>query len=54
MDFINKLKGVNVKDVDAQVFIKAFAQHLKQTGKFKSPEVNLNTHSSHSYFITTI
>ncbi len=36
---INILKGINVKDVPADYFIKEFAGNLKQGGKFKVPEV---------------
>ena len=35
---INSTKGVTVKDVPAEEFIKSFAAFLKKTGKFKVPE----------------
>ena len=35
---INSNKGVTVKDVSAEEFIKAFAAFLKKSGKFKVPE----------------
>ena len=36
--FINSHKGVTVKDVSAEEFIKTFAAFLKKSGKFKIPE----------------
>jgi len=40
-------KHVNtVKDVPAREFINAFAQHLKQTSKFKIPDVSARKPSS--------
>ena len=35
---ISSNKGVTVKDVSAEEFIKAFAAFLKKLGKFKVPE----------------
>ena len=35
---INSHKGVTVKDVPADEFIKSFASFLKKSGKFKVPE----------------
>ena len=36
--YINSHKGVTVKDVSADEFIKSFASFLKKSGKFKVPE----------------
>ena len=36
---INSNKGVTVKNVSAEEFIKAFAAFLKKSGKFKVPEL---------------
>ena len=36
--FINSHRGVTVKDVSAESFIKSFASFLKKSGKFKIPE----------------
>ena len=35
---INKSHGINVRDVQAKVFIEAFANHLKKGNKFKIPD----------------
>ena len=36
--YINSHRGVTVKDVEADAFIRAFASFLKKSGKFKVPE----------------
>merc|ERR1719428_1910578 len=36
--FIEGKKIMTLKDVDAELFIKAFAQHLKRQGRFEMPK----------------